>query len=268
MVSSCHVQQSISSAEELVSRAAAHSPDAIFLPENFAALASDNPRSIAEQESGSDQPIQKFLVDAARKSEAWVFGGTLPIATRPEGEAVPGDRVRAASLVFDPAGRLAARYDKMHMFDVEVSDNQGRYCESDTFEPGTDVVDVVTPFGKVGLSVCYDIRFPEIYRLLFDRHVDFLTVPSAFTQVTGDAHFELLMRARAVENCCFTVAACQGGEHDTGRRTHGHSMVVSPWGEVIGELGRGEDVLIVDVETDQLAELRARMPLFKQRQIR
>ena len=220
MVSSCDVQQSISSAEELLSRAAAHNPDAIFLPENFAALANDDPRLIAERESGPDQPVQEFLADAAGKSQAWVFGGTLPMATRPDGEAVPGVRVRAASLVFDPAGQLAARYDKIHMFDVEVSDNQGRYCESDTFEPGTDVVDVDTPFGKVGLSVCYDIRFPELYRALFDRQVDFLAVPSAFTQVTGEAHFELLMRARAVENCCFTVAACQGGEHDSGRKTH------------------------------------------------
>ena len=264
MVSSKMVPKSLSSAQRLIEDVLPERPDAIFLPENFAALAADSPLNVA---TGEADAIRQFVADVARESGAWTFGGTLPLAYRPDGIRVPGDRVRAASLVCDPAGREVARYDKIHMFDVDVSDTQGRYRESDTFEAGEQVVDVMTPFGRVGLSVCYDIRFPELYRELFQREVEFVTIPSAFTEVTGEAHFELLMRARAVENSCFTIAACQGGVHDSGRRTWGHSMVVSPWGKILGELGRGEDVLVLDLETDELADLRSRMPFRQQRRL-
>tara|TARA_B100001758_G_C18155772_1_gene476514 strand:+ start:67 stop:615 length:549 start_codon:yes stop_codon:yes gene_type:complete len=173
-------------------------------------------------------------------------------------------RVRAASLVLDPEGVEVRRYDKIHMFDVDVVDNQGAYRESDSYEPGGDIVSLDCPLGRVGLSVCYDIRFPELYRSLFADEVDLVAVPSAFTEITGEAHFELLIRARAVENSCYMIAACQGGEHDSGRRTWGHSMVVDPWGRVVDQLGTGAGVLVCRVDLELRRQLRRDMPFHLQ----
>lgn len=267
MVSSRQVKESLQMAERLVAEAIRSSPAAIFLPENFAALASHDPRQVAAGSGSATGEIQQFLQTVARSHGCYVFGGTIPLGSRPDGSPVAAPRVRAASLVFDSTGQQVARYDKIHMFDVDVADNQRRYRESDLFEPGTEPVWVDTPFARVGLSVCYDLRFPELYRKLFAERVDMIAVPSAFTEITGAAHFELLMRARAVENTCFMVAACQGGEHDSGRRTYGHSMAVSPWGEVLGQLARGEGVLIVDLDLDQLQQIRRNMPLHTQRRL-
>lgn len=267
MVSSASVDISLKSADELITAAAGESPEAIFLPENFAALASGDPLAIGREELTTSGPIRSFLADAARRANCWIFAGTLPIAARPDGSAVPGDRVRAASLMYDADGSEVARYDKMHMFDVEVEDNQRRYMESATFESGEDIVWIDTPIGRVGLTVCYDIRFPELYRRLFTAGCDLVAIPSAFTETTGEAHFELLMRARAVENSCFTVAACQGGAHDSGRRTWGHSMVVDPWGNIVGELDKGEGVLTVELDMEQLATVRRDMPFLAQRKL-
>lgn len=264
LVSSQHVEQNLPRVQSLIEEAVADGAQSIFLPENFAALAHPNPHEIGMAESTKDGPVRRFLSDSAKSNACWIFAGTCPVATTPGGEPVADNRVRAASLVFDPRGEEVARYDKIHMFDVDVSDNHKRYRESDTFEPGTDVIAVDTPMGRFGLSVCYDLRFPELYRELFLRDVDFLTAPSAFTTTTGEAHFELLMRSRAVENCCYTIAACQGGSHDSGRRTWGHSMVCNPWGEVIGELGTGEGVLIVDIDSSLQAQIREDMPFRQQ----
>jgi nitrilase len=266
MVSSRNVDQSLARVEPLIMEAAA-SAEFVFLPENFAALGSDNPLAIAERERDPRGPVRSFLRECALRSGCWIFAGTLPVSVRPDGSDVEGGRVRAASLVFDPGGNEVARYDKIHMFDVSVDDNQKNYLESATFEHGTDVVMVDCPIGKVGLTVCYDIRFPELYRQLFYQQADVLSIPSAFTEVTGQAHFKLLMRARAVENSCFTIAACQGGVHDSGRRTYGHSMVVDPWGSVVGELGTGEGVLSVVLDTEAQARLRKDMPFLEQRRI-
>lgn len=264
LVSSQHVEQNLPRVQSLIEEAVADGAQSIFLPENFAALAHPNPHEIGKAESTKDGPVRRFLSDTAKSNACWIFAGTCPVATTPGGEPVADHRVRAASLVFDSKGEEIARYDKIHMFDVDVSDNHKRYRESDTFEPGADVVAVDTPMGRFGLSVCYDLRFPELYRELFLRDVDFLTAPSAFTTTTGEAHFELLMRSRAVENCCFTIAACQGGSHDSGRQTWGHSMVCNPWGEVIGELGTGEGVLIVDIDSSLQAQIREDMPFRQQ----
>jgi len=266
MVSSARVDVSLARAETLILEASASS-DYIFLPENFAALGSESPRDIGIAECTEDGPIRRFLRDMADRTGCWIFAGTFPVGVRPDGDTVPGGRVRAASIVYDPTGAEVCRYDKVHMFDVEVSDNLGTYLESATFEPGTDVIHLDLPFGRLGLTVCYDIRFPELYRRLFSAEVDMITVPSAFTEVTGEAHFELLMRARAVENCCFMIAACQGGEHDSGRRTWGHSMVVDPWGNVIAELGRGDGVLTAEIDLALRNELRRNMPFHQQQRL-
>jgi len=264
LVSSQRVEVNLPRVAGLAERAVSEGAEALFLPENFAALAHPNPKEIGDQERSRSGPVRSFLSELAQSSRCWIFAGTCPIAETPGGEAVKGGRVRAASLVLNPSGQEVARYDKIHMFDVDVEDNHKRYRESDTFEPGSETVTVDTTFGRVGLSVCYDIRFPELYRQLFLQGTDFITVPSAFTTITGEAHFHLLMRARAVENCCYTIAACQGGIHDSGRQTYGHSMVCDPWGDVIGELDQGEDVLVMDIDTSLQARLREEMPFRRQ----
>jgi predicted amidohydrolase len=267
MVSSQSVESSLRDAEGLILEAARCQPWAIFLPENFAALGARYPREIGEREAGQAGPIRRFVSDMATKTGCWIFAGTLPMVTREDGTPVSDGRVRAASLVVNEHGEEIARYDKIHMFDVDVDDGHKHYMESATFEPGTTVVSVESPIGKLGLTVCYDIRFPELYQRLFAQGVMGFTVPSAFTEPTGKAHFELLMRARAVESSCFVISACQGGEHDSGRRTWGHSMVVDPWGEVLGELELGEGVLSVTLDLEMQSRLRADMPLLSQRRL-
>lgn len=267
MVSSKRVPRNLARAEALVREAASQNVAAIFLPENFGALASDDPRSIGERERDAGGELRSLIGSLARDSRTWIFAGTVPTVTRPDGSPVPPPRVRAASIVFDETGEEVARYDKMHMFDVDVDDNHRHYVESDTFEPGEDVVCVDSPIGRVGLTVCYDIRFPEIYRRLFADGALAFAVPSAFTRVTGAAHFEVLMRARSIENFAFTIAACQGGIHDSGRETFGNSMVVSPWGDILCRAGEGEAVVTAELDLDEQARVRADMPVDKQRRM-
>lgn len=268
-VSSQQVDQNLPRISELVDQAAATGATAIFLPENVAALAASDPRQIGDTESRGAEagPIRSLLGERARRHGCWIFAGTMPLSHRPDGTSVAGRRVRAASIVFDPDGNQVARYDKIHMFDVDVDDDQRHYLESATFEPGSDLVTVATPLGVVGLTVCYDIRFPELFRELFFRGAEIIAVPSAFTVPTGRAHFEVLMRARAIENFCYTVAACQGGQHDSGRQTWGHSMVVDPWGEIIAEAGTGEAVLTADIDLERVAQYRRDMPVGAQRRL-
>jgi predicted amidohydrolase len=267
MVSSQDVDANLIRAEALMAEAADGGAQAVFLPENFAALGNSNLRAIGDRETDSTGPIRSFLSEMSRRLSCWVFAGTVPLATRPDGRVVEDGRVRAASLVYDGDGVEICRYDKIHMFDVDVDDSHGKYRESETFEPGTETLIVDSPIGRVGLSVCYDIRFPELYRRLFGLGVDLFSVPSAFTTVTGEAHFKLLMQSRAIENSCFTVAACQGGEHDSGRKTYGHSMIVDPWGDVVGELGIGEGVLHCELDIEKQNQIRREMPFIQQRRL-
>lgn len=267
LVSSVDVDKNLARVELLVREAARQDVAAVFLPENFAALANPGPRLIGEGEASPSGLIRSFISNLAADTGAWLFAGTMPCSVRPDGSAVPARRVRAASFVVDGAGREVARYDKIHMFDVQVDDNHKHYMESDTFEAGEDVVCCDSPMGRVGLSVCYDIRFPELYRKLFADGAMSITIPSAFTRVTGAAHFEVLMRARAIENFSFTIAACQGGSHDSGRETYGNSMVVGPWGDILCRAGEGEAVLVAELDMDRQAEIRRDMPVHKQRRL-
>jgi len=265
MVSSSQIDVSLASAEMLMQEVDGGQVDAIFLPENFAALGSDDPYQIGLREHTSKGPVRSFLREAAIRANCWIFAGTLPVASRPDGSPTAAGKVRAASLVLDQTGAEVARYDKIHMFDVDVADNHGAYRESNTFEHGTDLTLVDSPCGRVGLSVCYDIRFSELYLSLFKQGAEVLAIPSAFTETTGEAHFELLMRARAVESFAYSVAACQGGVHDSGRRTHGNSVVVNPWGDVIARAGRGEQVITADIDLVELKAVREKMPVMDQR---
>jgi predicted amidohydrolase len=267
MTSAMEVETNLAAATQLVHRAADQNVEAIFLPENFAALANENPRQIGTNEETLSGLVRRYLSDLSRSVGCWVFAGTLPTISRPDGSLVAVPRVRAASFVYDQAGREIARYDKIHMFDVSVDDSHQHYLESATFEPGEDLVCIDSPLGLIGLSVCYDIRFPELYRKLFVQGARSFAIPSAFTEVTGEAHFEILMRSRAIENFSFTIAACQGGEHNSGRKTYGHSMVVSPWGDVIAEAGTGEDVIVAELDFERLEEIRTDMPVLEQRRL-
>ena len=268
LVSGTDVAKNLDRVDRLVKDAAAHDVDAIFLPENFAALANPDPRAIGDLQTTQAVGIRSFVANLAADLNCWIFAGTMPCSVRPDGSAVPGRRVRAASFVFDQAGNEVARYDKIHMFDVDVDDNHKHYVESETFEHGEDVVCCETPLGKVGLTACYDIRFPELYRRLFQQGALSMTVPSAFTRVTGAAHFEVLMRARAIENFTFMIAACQGGVHESGRETYGNSMVVDPWGEVLCRgAADGEDIVIAELDMDRQQQIRRDMPVDRQRRL-
>ena len=273
MTSSHNVTTSLNQLDALVREVEPSSVDAIFLPENFAALAASDVVSIGQSESTffskaeGNSPYQSEILPMicalARAKRAWVFAGTMPLAVRPDKTYIEDGRVRAASLVVDPAGNIVARYDKIHLFDVEVSDTTRVYRESATFEPGDQLAVAKTPFATIGLSVCYDLRFPGHYLDLTKLGATVIAVPSAFTRPTGAAHFEALMRARAIENATFVIAACQSGDHDSGRQTYGRSMVVSPWGEVINHLGNEPGLLTVDLDFTELETIRRQIPAWR-----
>jgi len=265
MTSSMDVGVNLTKLAELFVDLTATPVDAIFLPENFAAFGTVDCLEIGRDELSERSPIRSFLAEQAVALDCWIFAGTVPLAARPDGVKVKEGRVRAASLVFDQQGKQIARYDKIHLFDVDVNDNQQRYRESDRFEAGNMLEVVESPIGSVGLSVCYDIRFPEMYRDLVLAGAEILAVPSAFTRVTGQAHYQVLMQARAIENFCFVVAACQVGCHDSGRETYGHSMVVNPWGEVVTERAEGEGVIITEIDLDEVADARTQVPAWRMR---
>jgi nitrilase len=214
---------------------------------------------LAIAEAPGDGPIQTMLAAAAREHGIWIVGGTLPMRI-----AARADRVRNACCVYAPDGHLAARYDKMHLFGFD--NGAERYDESAVLEPGSESVALeLAPSGlRLGLSVCYDLRFPELYRML---GADLIAVPSAFTHTTGQAHWELLLRARAVENQAYVVAPAQGGRHENGRRTWGHSMIVDPWGEVLAVQDEGEGVVLADLKPARIAEVRRQLPALAHRRL-
>jgi len=272
MVSTADISANIKSAGSLIARAAAAGAALVVLPENFAVLDGGPQAQFAEHEGDFNGLLQGFLSAQARLHGIDLVAGTIPLLTRPMRaggamEQLTDGRVRPASLVFDCNGAIIARYDKMHLFDVEVNDKQARYSESDSFEAGDDVVAVDTRVGRLGLSICYDMRFPELYRRLFNERVEMVSVPAAFTRVTGEAHWEVLLRARAIENQCYVIGAGQGGVHNARRETFGHSMIIDPWGRVLDVLASGEGIVVADVDLPALHELRRKMPVFSHRRL-
>uniref|UniRef100_UPI000B34DB4C carbon-nitrogen hydrolase family protein n=1 Tax=Crenothrix polyspora TaxID=360316 RepID=UPI000B34DB4C len=217
MASSPSISSNLLEAEKLIAEAAHAGAKLVALPENFALMGNNELDKIEAKEPEGLGPIQHFLASMAKKYAVWVVGGTIPIA----GDAP--NKVRAACLVYDDQGKQVARYDKIHLFDVSVPGTNEVYRESDSIEPGTALQVFDTPFGRLGLAVCYDLRFPEFFRKMSERGVDIVIVPSAFTAETGAAHWELLVRARAIENLCYIIAPDQGGFHLNGRKTYGHS---------------------------------------------
>ncbi len=263
MTSVASVEANLAMACSLLERARDAGAALAVLPENFAIMGRKEQDKLAAAEVLGEGPIQARLSRTARELGLWIVGGTIPIKIDQD----PG-RVAAASLVFDSGGRVVARYDKIHLFDVEIPERDERYRESATIAPGAGTTIVATPVGRVGLSVCYDVRFPELYRGLQAQGAEVFTVPSAFTAPTGRAHWELLLRARAVENLCYVLAAAQGGVHENGRETYGDSLIVDPWGHVLARVAEpGPGLAVADIDLTQQGELRTRFPALNHRRL-
>ncbi|MCA7952590.1 carbon-nitrogen hydrolase family protein [Burkholderia seminalis] len=255
MVSTPDVTRNLAEARRLIAEAAGEGAQLVLLPEYFCFMGHRDTDKLALAEPYQDGPIQRFLADAARRHGIWVIGGTLPL------KAPEPDRVLNTTLVFDPSGNEAARYDKIHLFNFEKGDES--FDEARTIRAGDTVVAFDAPFGRVGLSVCYDLRFPELYRRMGDCAL--IVVPSAFTYTTGRAHWETLLRARAVENQCYLLAAAQGGKHENGRRTWGHSMLIDPWGEIVAVRDVGASVVLGAIDPQRIADVRQSLPAWRHR---
>ena len=264
MVSTPDRDRNLEAAARLIAQAAAQGAELVGLPEYFCLMGRRDTDKLAIAEALDDGPIQRFLGQAAREHGLWLVGGTLPLS-------VPGraDRVRNTCVVHDPQGRRVSRYDKIHLFAFDNGREQ--YDEGRVLEAGTQPAGFTAGPHRVGLSVCYDVRFPELYRALAEAPdgspCDLMCVPAAFTHTTGQAHWELLLRARAVENQCYVLAPAQGGRHENGRRTWGHSMVIDPWGQVLGCLPEGEGVVLADLDAARLREVRTQLPALKHQRL-
>jgi len=255
MVSGPRVADNLAVADRLIDDAVAQGAQLVALPEYFPIIgATDADRVRAREDFGSG-PIQDWLAVTAQRHDIWIFAGSIPLT------ATVDDKMRNSTLVFDPAGECVGRYDKVHLFGF--TNGEESYDESAFIEAGTDLVAVDTPFGRVALSICYDLRFPELYRAL--GTVDLILMPAAFTDTTGRAHWETLLRARAIENQCYLLAVGQGGRHENGRLTHGNSMIVDPWGDILDRKMKGPGVVIAELDHARIAEIRESLPALAHR---
>jgi predicted amidohydrolase len=257
MISAPEAQINIQRAERLIREAAQAGAEMVLLPEYWSVLGLKDTDKLAHAEVAGSGPLQEFMSDMARQCGIWLIGGTVPLIS-----AEPG-KVFNTLLAYGPDGKLAARYDKLHLFGF--SRGEESYDESRTISAGAAVVTLETPLGRIGLSICYDLRFPELYRAM--GACTLIVVPAAFTYTTGSAHWEILLRARAIENQCFVLAAAQGGIHKNGRRTWGHSMLIDPWGEICAQHAEGEGVVLGRVDAAQLEEVRMSLPALKHRKL-
>ncbi|MBG6222719.1 nitrilase [Janthinobacterium sp. CG_23.4] len=255
MISSPCVEENLATAQRLVAQAAAAGAQLVVLPEYWAIMGQQETDKLAHAEQPGSGPIQDGMAQMARQHGIWLIGGTLPLISGEEG------KVLNTTLVYDPQGEPAGRYDKIHLFGFTRGTES--YNESHTIVPGAQVRAIETPFGRVGLSVCYDLRFPELYRAIGDCAL--IVVPAAFTHTTGSAHWEVLLRARAIENQCYVLASAQGGLHPNGRRTWGHSMLIDPWGDVKAVLPEGEGVVSGKIDLVFLAGVRESLPALAHR---
>ena len=261
LASGSNLHANLLEVEKLVDQAARQGARLAVLPENFAFMGHTCQEISRIRETDGKGPLQDFLAQLAARLGIWLVGGTVPL------EADDPDKARAACLVYDDQGRRVARYDKIHLFDVQLAENGERYEESAIFESGAGPVVVDSPFGRLGLAVCYDLRFPELFRALVDLGAEIIVLPSAFTAVTGRAHWETLVRARAIENLVYLVAAGQGGFHVNGRETHGHSMIVDPWGRVLAQRERGAGAVLAEISLDNLRNTRRQFPCLEHRRL-
>ena len=261
MASGPNVSANLLEAERLIAEAVENGAGLVVLPENFAFMGKQERELCTIKENPGDGPLQEFLSHLSKRYGIWIVGGTIPM------EAEDNSKVRAACLVFDDKGRQVGRYDKIHLFDVNLIETNERYVESETIEPGDAPVVIDSPFGKLGLAVCYDLRFPELFRALLAKGMEVACMPAAFTAITGKAHWETLVRARAIENLCYFIAGAQGGFHISGRTTHGHSMIVDPWGTILAQVPRGTGSVCSVLDLDYLKTTRRNFPTIHHRRL-
>lgn len=255
MASGPNVEGNLNEARRHIAKAVEQGAKLVVLPEFFAIMGMEAQDTVKAREQAGQGNIQQFLSETARKHKIWLVGGSIPLAgNSPE-------KVRNSCLVFDETGAQVARYDKIHLFNLTLGNEA--YNEAQTIEAGNQVVVVDSPFGRIGLAVCYDLRFPELFRAM--KNVDIIVLPAAFTATTGKMHWEPLVRARAIENLSYFIAAAQGGYHVNGRETHGHSMIVDPWGRILDELQRGSGVVVADINPSYQASLRKSLPALTHR---
>ncbi len=255
MVSEPEVQANLAVAGELIARAAGEGAQLVALPEYFCILGQRDRDKVLVREEYGHGPIQDFLAATAARNKVWLVGGSAPLA------CADPDKVKNSCLVFDDSGKRVARYDKIHLFGFDLGAE--RFQESRSIEAGSEVVTLDTPFGRLGLSICYDLRFPEMYRKM--GVVDLILVPSSFTATTGRAHWEMLLCARAVENQAYVLAPAQGGHHKNGRDTWGHSMIIDPWGKVLAVLDAGPGVVAAEIDLAEIARVRRMLPALTHR---
>jgi predicted amidohydrolase len=257
MVSTPDVQQNIATASNLIRQAVQQGAKLVLLPEYWPIMGMNESDKVAHAEQLGTGPIQQFMSDAARENQVWLIGGTMPMV------ALEAGKVMNTVMVYDPTGLRVEHYDKIHLFSFAKGTES--YDEARTIMHGDEVKSVNTPYGKVGLSVCYDLRFPELYRAMGECTL--IVVPAAFTYTTGKAHWEILLKARAIENQCYVLASGQGGVHQNGRRTWGHSMLIDPWGEIKAVLAEGEGLVIGEIEPHHLDHVRQSLPALKHRKL-
>lgn len=271
MISGPDVAPNLATAARLVAEAAAQGAQLVALPEYFPLIGASDADRLAAREADGTGPIQNFLAATAKQHGLWLIGGSIPL------QANDPAKLRNSCLVFDPQGNRTARYDKVHLFGFRK--NEEFYDESSTIEAGHHPVTFAAPSDStrslhIGLGICYDLRFPEFFRAMSAMgamnamgDVDLFVLPAAFTETTGQAHWEVLLRARAIENQCYLLASAQGGRHPNGRMTHGNSMIISPWGEIIARIDKGEGVIIAEVDLQRIAETRASLPALQHRKL-
>ena len=259
MASSPNVGSNLLEAGKLIAEAAKAGAKLITLPENFALMGEHELDKVKVREQDGEGLIQDFLSETAKKHAVWLIGGSVPLV------ADADNKVRAACLIYNDKGERVARYDKIHLFDVSVPDTDEEYRESDSIECGQEPLVIDTPFGRLGIAICYDLRFPEFFRKMLAQGVEIVVVPSAFTAETGAAHWEVLLRARAIENLCYIIAPNQGGFHINGRKTFGHSMIIEPWGGILDCYKTGAGFVCADVDLERLETVRASFPVLNHR---
>lgn len=262
MASGPNVKANLAEAEKLINIAVQQEAKLVVLPENFAIMGMAETDKVKIAEEYGSGLLQKFLKEQAIKHDIWLVGGTIPLVSKEVG------KVSAACLLFNAQGEVVARYDKIHLFDVTIEASNESYTESETITPGNKIVVVDTPFGRLGLAVCYDLRFPELFRAMVEQDMEVCVLPSAFTSLTGKVHWESLLRSRAIENLSFMIAADQGGYHVGGRETHGDSMIVDPWGLVLNRLPHGTGVVVANIDITKLEHTRKMFPALRHKRLK
>lgn len=266
MASGTNVSANLIEAGRLISDAAKAGANLVVLPENFAIMGLNEEDKVKICEKEGTGLIQEFLSAQAIKNKVWLIGGTIPLCTDDK------KRIFASCLVYDEEGNQICRYDKIHLFDVQLNSKNADgtneiYNESETIKSGNSAKVFDSPFGKIGLAICYDLRFPELFRELVLQGAETIIIPAAFTAITGKAHWEILLRSRAIENLCYVVASAQGGYHVNGRETHGDSMIIDPWGTILDHLPQGTGYAMAEINIEQVKSIRQNFPALKHRKI-